>query len=689
MTAPASRLFPTHDIISKKILPPKTPPCWKDVRVTDVDKMHIDGTGLYCSFDQATKWTNREVFVEKVCGEIDAHCPKDAPLTVIFFCKGGELLVEYIILKFLIQNNFKEVSLIFVDPFFGFCESKELENAINQVQINFCDQIDLIYRSVGEKLSKDKVLFLSEGKTIPAMLNKTFTNNVMVIESCSFNSIVNSKISLEPRPFEQLSRQRHVVPIASPNEANTVVVLSKKYLELLKKTSNNTFKCWFPLLTFKNSNYSCYAPGELVYKVIIRDNLLEKGEDSTILHPPQEWSVNQIEKFQEEMKEKLFKMQKKKEKAEYNLQRGSVIDKQLPLLDKHLAFLIDPIMENSSELIKNHNSKIHFISALKEENRQIKDTINKLIEQSKKLEKEKEVFLKEVLGNNALLKLNSKLGQVSEILENDVLELNKNLKNINKEIEKIKIEEETEIEEIVEMREIEVKNLEALNDVLQKITPPNIFDMELFSKKLNIKHILNEIDQKLEKNLLKGVLKETNKILESKLDQKLENNFFNAVKEIGKVIEKIDQTLVEMIEVLEEISCQILDVADMNMKNNLNIFINKIISKNREVVPIVKLRLIEKLGRVVNEEDVIKNQPQQIRTTLLKKAADCFSTYCLENYKNKMTRIFLRDPEIERVQIKQKIAVEGYRRTYCKEFTFSPVYDKKFPPYGIFIKDMK
>lgn len=166
-----------------------------------VENQVLNGTQLSCTIDtEAGQWKNRKIYIESILADTIERCPKDEPL-VLFSQGSAHLLIEYILGKTLIENDFSQISFILVDPTYP---PEDLQET-NQVLKDFFESIESVFFNINKApFDKGRIRFLSRSQNIA----KYFPSgaNVIVIESLP--------------PYAELIKdmQKSQVPMKSPQD---------------------------------------------------------------------------------------------------------------------------------------------------------------------------------------------------------------------------------------------------------------------------------------------------------------------------------------------------------------------------------------------------------------------------------------------------------------------------------------
>lgn len=233
---------------------------------TEVSYMSLTNTQFSCSLSTlAGAWENRLVFIKKIVEDIVKRCPKDEEVAIVSL-GSGHLLIEYIIGKALIENDFQKISLFLIDPVYRFqSNQKEAENT-KELFKEFRERIGSSYSDKwNEPFPKERIHYLSRAQNV----EKYFVDNsnVVLLESLPpYGQIKNTMkkynlLDLKPEEFFMGSL---FVPA---EHANAIAFLPSE----LKKTYlkvGATFNDSLPLVAFKNmksnSNY-CIDWGCKIY----------------------------------------------------------------------------------------------------------------------------------------------------------------------------------------------------------------------------------------------------------------------------------------------------------------------------------------------------------------------------------------------------------------------------------------
>lgn len=216
---------------------------WNDLHFTDLSNTELylgksvsfkllKGTHLACGVNSnVSKWENRMAFIEKMVADIFAHCPKKQELCIVSI-GPNQLLLEYITGKTLIENEYKNIKFLMVDP--AYLPAKENYKSLPHLN-DFKTRIRSIYKQKnGELFAADRIKFLSRAQNIQNYFPENA--NVVVIESLPPYSEIIKDMKLhkvESKSEKDLCKGGRIIAV---EQANSVSFVPFSIIEMWEKS---------------------------------------------------------------------------------------------------------------------------------------------------------------------------------------------------------------------------------------------------------------------------------------------------------------------------------------------------------------------------------------------------------------------------------------------------------------------
>lgn len=138
-----------------------------------------EDTSLSCSLLSETgSWNNRLEYIEKVVNDILENYPKDEELSIVSM-GAGELLMEFIIGKALIEYGFQKISFFLIEPTHHY-DNKETRETKKLLK-DFRELISAVYEEKWkEPLPEERIHFLARSRDLENCIGSS--SNVALLE---------------------------------------------------------------------------------------------------------------------------------------------------------------------------------------------------------------------------------------------------------------------------------------------------------------------------------------------------------------------------------------------------------------------------------------------------------------------------------------------------------------------------
>lgn len=222
-----------------------------------VDNKRLKNTNLSCTIDSAAgKWENRKKFIDKVARDVIKNCPKNEPL--LFISLGADrLLSEYILGKTFIEEGFQDISFFLVDPVYAFSEPSNLKE-IQKALADFREKIESLYSSIHkEKLSKERIRYLSRSQNIEKYFPAEAKANIVVLESLPPYAEIIKDIQQRKAPEKKPADLIVGGFMVDSKYANSIAFVPKQYVAMMNQAGAR-LKESLPIAILQNNQNQFY-----------------------------------------------------------------------------------------------------------------------------------------------------------------------------------------------------------------------------------------------------------------------------------------------------------------------------------------------------------------------------------------------------------------------------------------------